>query len=188
MSGWGGEVPSTSSHYVRTKEWDARKPYRFRLLAEPVQGFVGWNKDKKPVRRLRQAEFKPGEVVVDDDNQISFFRAAPVWDYQLKRVRLWEIRQSGILGALRNYALNPDFGDPQGYDVSVTKDPGPPIRYSVIASPPKPLVPEAQAEWTQVLGAGFDLSQLFTGGDPFNGWMPEAGDDGVTVDGERIPF
>lgn len=170
--------PVSGGQYFRTKDMMSGKPYRVRILSEPIIGYLGW-KDGKPIRRpfvegkSGNDHFKPGEVLVDDKSKIRYFRAFFIWDYQDHAVKVWELTQGTIIAAIRQHVSDPDFGGPEGdataFDLKVSKTgSGMDTEYTVSPAPPSPIIPEIVDAWDAVNRKGCDLTALFNGGDPFD--------------------
>ena len=167
----GSEPMSTGSQFYFKPEEGAN---RVRILAPPIIGWIGWTAARKPLRRpVDPAEpliptIDPEEVVVDDKNTIRKFWALPVWDYATKRMKVWEIGQSTIQGPIKELAENPEWGDPRRYDLIVKRTTtGDRTSYTVMPTPKKRADEVIVAAWKEATAAGFDLSRLFAGGDPF---------------------
>lgn len=183
----GYEVPQSVSNYMKPKAGENK----VRILASPIMGYLGWieqlDEDGKEVRkpiRVRENEGFPPNLEVKDGK---YFWALPVWNYAENRVQILELTQKTIIQSITNYAKDPDFGHPSGYDVVITRR-GEKLNteYSVIAKPPKPLGADIEAEW-KAIRPTFDLTRLFDGGDPFDGDAPSksesarAGEDRETT-------
>ena len=174
------EVPKDEK-FLKFKEPETK----FRFLSSPVLGWVGWNSEKKPVRKRDRKEFRRGEVIEDAKNKIRHFWAAPVWNYKANRVQLLEITQSSIQGKIKNYAKDPDWGSPVAYDLKVIKKgDGMDTEYDVIALPKRDAGATIEDHWREAQKAGFNLAAIFgIQGDPFgdgHGAPPE--------DDSDIPF
>lgn len=61
-----------------------------------------------------------------------------VYDYKAKELKVFNVHQKNILNAIRGYAEKETFGDPTGYDLTITKTgSGKATKYpSVVADPP----------------------------------------------------
>lgn len=142
---------------------------RFRALDDAVAGWEWWTSDKEGNRKPNRVEHLkdvPHEVrnAENRDDRAKQFIAFPVWNYDAQDIQVLEVTQIGIQMYLENIELNPDFGDPKGYDITVTrKGEGFDTEYSVVASPPK----ENKAVFEAYEKTPIRLEALFEGGDPF---------------------
>jgi hypothetical protein len=201
-------MSSGSEFYFRPEEGENR----VRILAPPIIGWIGWTAQRKPLRRaVDPAEpllptIDPEEVVIDDKNQIRKFWAMPVWDYRTKRVRVWEIAQSTIQGPIKKLAEDVDWGDPRRYDLSITRETkGDRTTYTISPKPKRRAEEIIVTTWKEVVAAGFDVSRLFSGGDPFRpgqanrpqsarpsghaeDYLEGVEDENVPVEDEALPF
>jgi hypothetical protein len=163
-------MPSGGGLYFKPEEGENR----VRVLAPPIIGWIGWTAAGKPLRRAVNLKepliptIDESEVVVDDKNVIRKFWALPVWDYKSKQIKVWEIGQSTIQGPIKKLAEDPDWGDPRRYDLSITRETkGERTSYTVSPKPKKKADPAIVSAWQEVTAAGFDMSRLFNGEDPF---------------------
>ena len=146
-----------TSNYTRF----ANGKTRVRMLGTPVFGWETW-KDKKPVRFELDQKI-PVEKIGEDG--VKQFMAIKVYNYNLGCVQVMQITQKTILKAIKDYSKNSDYGNPTGYDIEVTKTgEGMGTKYTVIASPPKPLTAEVKKadDETEV-----EVQLLLIGSDPF---------------------
>lgn len=159
------EPPQTTGKYMKLAVGDNI----FRALDKPIFGFVAW-KDKK-VQRRRENTFKPADL--DAGTKAKHFWAFPVWNYAANCVQVLELTQSTVQEAIKNLSRNAKWGSPLAYDVVVTaKGEKMDREYQVVPEPKSDLPEAAYAAWSEAQLAGFDISRLFDGGDPFG----EAGD------------
>jgi hypothetical protein len=161
----GYKPPDKSGKYMKFQQGETR----FRVLSDaPLIGNVGW-KDKKPIRRPVGASWQIGEV--DERNgvpRISHFWAVAVWDYSTSRVRVLEFTQSTVQTPISELSKKPKWGHPSKYDIVVTRT-GTTMEdteYVVTPEPPEPPDPIIVEAWDK-LKDRFDLSRLFSNGDPF---------------------
>ena len=159
------EIPSPPSKYMRLSKGE--KEQVFRILGEQIQGTEGWKTQddgtRKPVRVPIDESLNVDDI--DDPDEIKYFWAMPVWNYQEKIIQILEITQPSILKAIRAYARDEDYGDPTGYDLKVTRaGESKETRYQTIAKPPKPLDKEILERYKDMK---INLDALYTGDDPF---------------------
>lgn len=154
----GYEVPKSEANYMKFEQGDNK----FRALSKPIVGWLDW-KDKKPYRfRMDNKPEKP----FDPKQDIKHFWAMVVFDYGAKKIAILEITQKGVQNTIQNLALNPDWGSPTNYDITVTKSgSGMETKYATTPAPPKP-VHEKIAEL--YANTPINLELLFEGKDPFD--------------------
>lgn len=155
---------------------------KFRILGIPVEGWEYWNTDGKPVRLAKAPSALPSDIRYRDGKpeKVKFFAAFPVWSYPDSAVQICQLTQKSILQGIDAYASHEDYGNPIGYDLTLTrKGKGLETEYSIIASPPKPFPHEADA--IDALAA-LNFPALFTGGNPFGG-----GGGALAVPGDTPP-
>ena len=127
------EAPkSASDNYMKLEEGENR----FRILSEPILGWIDW-KDKKPLRyRMDKKPEKP----VDPTKPIKHFWAMIVWNYNESKIQILELTQKTLQRGIESLVRNADWGSPYFYDISIkrsgTKQE---TDYGIIAIPPKPL-------------------------------------------------
>lgn len=161
---------TSSGKYVNPSKLEEGKEHRFRIFGTGITGFELWTTDKKPVRYTEkpdESEF-PANVKVDDNTGVAVpkrFLAGLVYDYAAEDFKILQLTQKGLMNALFKYIQDEDFGDPQTYDIKITrKGSGLNTEYSLVAAPPKPV--------TKAIAAAYDelycnIEALFDGEDPF---------------------
>lgn len=163
---------SSMQGYISPSKLEEKKPHRFRIFGSAITGFECWceeGKKSKPKRYPMKPEESdlPSTVKMDDSGrpQLKRFLATLVWDYQNEDFRILQITQKSIIGDLNKYVKDPDYGDPQGYDIKLTRTgSGIDTEYSVVASPPKDMPKAIQQAYEEFY---CDLNALFAGEDPF---------------------
>lgn len=155
----GYEAPKAGGNYLKFNQGDNV----FRILDNPILGWLDWTNDNKPVRYQYN---QPKPVALNPDKSVKHFWALPVWDYKDKAIKILEITQSGIQNAIMDLFKDEAWGSPLKYDLNIKKS-GEKLEteYSVIARPPQPLHPEIIKAYKE---SWIDLNELFKGGDPFN--------------------
>lgn len=183
----GYEAPKSGGNYLKFNQGDNV----FRILGNPILGWLDWTTDNKPVRTPYNQQ-KPSPIKAD--KPVRHFWALPVWDCKDKAVKILEITQSSIQNAIQDYFKDEAWGSPLKYDLNVKRTgEGKETEYAVIGRPPQPLSEEAKAEWAKT---PVDLMQLFSGGDPFDAKptpaqiMQQAKDEQTQIEEkiENIPF
>lgn len=166
----GYKIPSTANYM----KW-VKGENKFRILSNAIVGFEYWTKEKKPVRLHDLPEGIPADIGYSKDedgnlkpNPVRAFWAFLVWNYTDERVQILEITQSTIMTAIQAYVQNKKWGNPSGYDITVTKE-GEKMNevvYTVTVDPHSPLDPQVKEEWDRRKGA-IRIEALFDGADPF---------------------
>ena len=97
---------------------------RVRVLSNtPVMGWEYWTADNKP-KRLHELVGTPPDLRRDVDGKQEkpkFFWAVAVWNQEAECVQIWTITQSTIRKSIEAICADPDYGDPSGYDLKVTR-------------------------------------------------------------------
>jgi hypothetical protein len=138
----------------------------FRVLSSAVTGYEYWNKDTKPVRSKTPWKTTPKDIQTDNKSgkptPIKHFWVFMVWSYRAEKAQMLEVTQKGIMSSMKAYIANKQWGDPKGYDFTVTRTgSGIDTEYVTMANPHSP-APEATYD--------VDLEQIFVvDGDPFKG-------------------
>ena len=105
------------------------------LSATPIMGWEYWTNDNKP-KRLHELTGTPPDLRRDVDGKQEkpkFFWAVAVWNQDAECVQIWTITQSTIRKSIEAFCADPDYGDPSGYDLKVTrKGEGLDTEYTVI--------------------------------------------------------
>lgn len=129
------EAPKAVSYYTKFEDGEKVK---IRILPSGLEiqncltGFEYFEEQAdgkmKPIRSAKTMK-NPEE---------KHFWAFKVYNYNLGIVQICSIKQKSILKALNEYLKNEDYGDPLGYDISITRTgKGLDTEYAVIAHPPK---------------------------------------------------
>ena len=168
------ETPATQSNYMKFKQGENR----FRILGEPIFGWIGWKtngEERRPFRFHR--EEKP--VTTDFDKQrVNFFWAIIVWNYNEEAIQILDITQFSIQKAIEALARNAKWGPPYDYDITVTrKGESLQTEYAVM---PDPKTPVAKEIMEALIQKPINLNALYDGEDPF-----EVNENQVT---EEDPF
>ncbi len=158
----GYTVPTTSNYF---KFNDGANT--FRVLASAIVGFEYWNNENKPVRLQERPTVLPTDIKpnMNGVKEVRPFWAFPVWNYQQKRVQILEITQKSIMKDIKNYVDNKKWGNPQGYDITITRAKvSGKTEYRTIAEPHSDVPVEASVAFQDM---NINLNELFNGGDPF---------------------
>lgn len=165
--------------YLNVSKLPDGKPVRIRFFGSGATGWVAWTVNRKPLRWEVLPDVLPESVKPDDngDRTAKFFLAGICWDYEAEMFRAIEITQKGIIADINKYMADEDFGDPCGYDLTLTRTgSGLETRYEVIAKPPKPAAPSIRDGYTQL---GWNINNLFEGSHP---WSTDSDEDSESND------
>lgn len=134
----GYEAPKSISFY--TKFEDGEK-VRLRILPSGLEdrncitGFEYFEDmddgKKKPMRSSKSMKH------IEEKH----FWAFKVYNYNLGVVQLCSLKQKTLMKQMKEIFENEDYGDPLGYDISISRTgKGMDTEYSLVPSPPKPFV------------------------------------------------
>lgn len=164
----GYEIPKSPSKYTKFEEG---KDTEILPLASIIFGFEYWNKEGKPVRIHEMPEQYPADIRAEKDGsfKIKPFWAFPVWNFSEKMIQITQITQKTIMESIQALARNPKWGNPvKKYSITITREgEGLDTKYTVMPNPVEAISEDIMGKWFDVQGAGFDITRLFTGGDPF---------------------
>ena len=96
----------------------------FRVMSPAVTGYEYWNTDNKPIRSKTQWASTPADIKRKDDGKptpIKHFWLFAVYNYAAEKVQILELTQKGVMSSMKAYIGNKQWGDPKGYDFTVTK-------------------------------------------------------------------
>lgn len=163
------EVPKGESQYMKFEQGDNK----FRILEKPIFGWEAWtipdaeNPSGKPVRF--PMDQKPRDLRLYKNQRANHFWAMPVWNFRTSRVEVLQVTQKTIQQAVENLARSEDWGSPLHYSITVNKEgtTKEDTKYHVAPSPHKEVPEEVKNAWEKVKANGFDLTELYRGGDPF---------------------
>lgn len=152
------ELPKKDSQYLDLKEGN----YKIRILTAPTIGYEGW-KGKEPIRKRPTETFANTPV----DKPPVQFLAFLVWDYTDEKFKTLVLKQKTVIGAIYNFNADPDFGDPRGYDIKIsrlgkTKDD---TKYTVIPMGQTPLKEEIKDAFKKL---DYNLDRLFQNEPPIS--------------------
>lgn len=159
------QAPQGSANYAKLQDGENR----FRILAKPIIGWVGWSAGTPSRFTMKNRPDKN----FDDNKPAKHFWDMLVWNYQTKSVQILEITQTLIQQALQTLARSEDWGNPYEYDIIITKSgKDKNTKYNVQPAKPKPLTDEIKKA---ALDKPVYLEALYTGADPFvvNGQQTE---------------
>lgn len=159
----GYEAPkSQGQNYVKLEKGENK----IRILSKPIIGWLDW-RDKKPLRFPMSEKPHP----VDPKIPVKHFWAFVVWNYKTETISIMEITQSTIQHAIQALSKDEDWGNPFRYDIKIIKTgDGMETEYTVNPVPHKPVTAEVQNAF--MLKGEIKLTNLFSGGDPFENAKP----------------
>lgn len=155
------EPKEPASNYLVFKK---EGTYRIRIMSTPQIGYEYFNKENKPIRSREPFEEQPADI--KDKGKIKEFYAFEVWNCNDKLMQIMKIDQQTIKEPI--FALNkePEYGDPRGYDIKITRE-GlnfNDTKYTIIAMPPS-LPTEEMTEAHKKFNVNWD--EYFSSRDPF---------------------
>lgn len=164
--------------YVQVSKLTEGKLHRFRFMAPGITGYLGWLEDggrTKPVRWHVLPEKLPANIQKDEKTGKVMpprrFIAGLVWDYDREMLAIMELTQKGIIKEILSIMADDDFGDPQEFDIKISKEgTGLQTKYSVKGGPLRD-APAAALAALEDPEFFCNIDNLFSGIDPFD---PEA--------------
>lgn len=154
------KIPTTSN-YMKLTEGE----HTFRVLSSAIVGYEYFNSDNKPVRSKEPFEEAPSDM--KSGGRINPFWAFLIWNYDAKRIQIMEITQKTIMMPLQALIKNPKWGNPRGYDITITRK-GSGMQDTEYAVVPNPHTALDASIAEQFKKSTIDLELLCVGGDPFN--------------------
>ena len=158
---------------------DKNGTYRFRMMAVQgddnlfIEGWEAWeevvNADGEVKRIPHRRKYIRGEkapkelVEIDQSGKPKYFWMFVVIHEGVPKIL--EIRQKTIRGAILEYCRDEDYGDPRGFDITITRS-GHKMdtKYIVTPKPPSPVTKEMI---DAVAEANINLNAIWDGGQPF---------------------
>ncbi len=159
----GYEVPASPSNYMKLVDGENT----FRVLTSAIVGYQYWNLEGKPVRVKEKPESMPTDIRVEKDGskKIKPFWAFVVWNYSAKQVQILELVQKSIMEPIKAIVDNVKWGNPKGYDITITKTgEGLDTEYSTMPNPHSEIGDDIA---TSFIGKKINLNALYEGKDPF---------------------
>ena len=156
-------LPKGDSNYYKLEDGDNV----FRVLSPATVGWKYWTDEKgevleRPVKGCKSICVKTPQ---EAKQPARHFWAFVVYSYKSNAIHLYEITQMGIMEAIQQFILNPNWGDPQGYDLIVNKTgTGLDTKYQISVNPKVEL---DQGILKLYQDMQIDLQALFRGEDPF---------------------
>jgi len=137
---------------------DGTKPFRFDTEPTPEQVALEMG-DYEP----REGRGGPGTI------DIKFAIAVPVYNFDTGNVQVLSLTQKSIIKELDQISQEEDYSDLVSWDFNLSKKgSGLLTEYKLRPAPRKKGAQEhIDAAWIEAKSAGFDISRLLTGGNPF---------------------
>lgn len=157
------KIPETSN-YMKFLEGDNK----FRVLSSAITGWEYWTNQNKPVRNKENWDSVPDDIKFEKDGsvKINHFWAFIVWNYRANKVQILQITQKGIMKFIQGLVKNPKWGNPKGYDITISKTgSGFDTEYTFIADPHSSVDESIENKYQKM---NIDLEALYKGDDPFN--------------------
>ena len=117
-----------------------------------------------------------------DKQEIKHFWGFVVWNYKAEQIQILELTQISIMNPIKDLTKNEDWGDPTGYDITITKEgENMETKYRVTPSPHSKIseiITDVYKDTT------IKLEALFTGADPFE--IEKSKEKAVEVEEEKM--
>ncbi len=151
---------------------------KIRILEKPITGYVYWEDAEGnlvPKNEMAGKGGKPVRVKTWDEltnlqrGAMKGFAAMVVWNYNVGKIQILEVKQVGIINSLEALSLSKSWGDVTTFDIIITKtrtgtNPTD-VEYSVMPEPKEKLSDEVKKAYKD---ADVNLDALFKGADPFS--------------------
>lgn len=140
-------------------------------------GWEWWDDNGKPHRveggKDKRPQNVPARINKFGNEDISFFWALKVYNYETQQIELCQIRQSSIRQSVQSLVSDPEWGDPsdaqEGYGLKIVREDGDRVTYTVMPSKSRP-IPDEILQLMEV--EPIDISAWFNGGNPFEASRP----------------
>ena len=156
----GYEAPAkTGGNYFKFQD-GANK---FRVLSSAITGWSYWTEEGKPVRTRKYPDPMPTNLRTGD--KVKHFWAFAVWSYRDNAIQVMEVTQASIREAMQALVASEEWGDPKGYDITITRT-GKELNTNFTVQPsPHKAMPQQAAD--DLMVTTINLDALYEGGDPF---------------------
>ena len=161
------------SRFVKLSKIKSEK--RLRFVGQGITGVQAWTEPEEgqeygtPINWEIAPKELPENLQVDKKGEpkLTPFLAGVVWDYDLEEFWCIQITQKTINEVIFNNLRDPDYGDPQNYDIKIrVKEEDGFTKYSTSPTPPMPLSKKVQAAWEEE-GHKINIFALYDNKDPF---------------------
>jgi hypothetical protein len=158
---------------------------RFALLTdEPLEFHECWGTAPDGSSKPFRFEFDPTyeDVIAELGNytpregrggpgtaDVKFAIAVPIWNYEAGSVQVMQITQKSLLRELDAISQQEDYANLLEWDMTISKKgSGLNTEYRLRPAPRKKGTQDTiSSAWKEALDAGFDISRLLTGGNPY---------------------
>ena len=176
---------SSGGGYLSVSKLPDGGSVRFALLvAQPLEGYEAWGANAEGQSKPFRFDFEPTpEDVIEELGEyepregrggpgtvdVKFFIAAPVYNFDSGSVQVMSLTQKSIIKELDQISQMDDYDDLLAWDFNLSKKgSGLLTEYTLRPVPRKKGSQEhIDAAWIEARAAGFDISRLLTGGNPF---------------------
>lgn len=136
---------------------------KLRILSEAITGAEAWIETPDGRRPVRAKDVLDEKMAGLTTRQ---FIACVIWNYETENFEIWSVTQFTIMDSLVEYEANPDWGEPFGYDITITRrGEDKKTKYALVASPKKEMDKAIQDEWNKIKGK-VDMDKFYSGGHP----------------------
>jgi len=152
-----------SSNYMKFQEGENN----FRILSSAIIGWEYWNNQNKPIRSEDRPEEMPEDIKQEKDGsyRINHFWIFAVYNYEAKKIQILELTQKGIMKTIQGLVKNQKWGNPSGYDITVTRSgSGFDTEYSCVPNPHSEIDTAIIMQYEKM---NINLDALYDGEDPF---------------------
>ena len=184
-----------TSNYMKLEKGDNV----FRVLSDAITGMEYWKEadgKRKPVRLHSEEEIKIGDLETDEKGNLvmpKHFWAFIVFNRAAEKIQILEITQKTIRRQVNALYNNEKWGDPKGYDITITREgDGFETEYTVMPNPKEEL-DEGIVKLHKDMRINLDA--LYEGEDPFSASEGQKDEEpksknkaGNKVDPEDVPF
>lgn len=175
---------SAQGNYLNPSKIQDGQSIRFALLSDqPLEFYECWGQapdgsnkpftfDYEPTNEditTEMGDYVPREKIGGGSLDVKFAIAVPVYNFETASVQVLSITQKGIIRELDAISQNEDYADLTAWDFTLSKKgSGINTEYKLLPGPRKKGTQgELDEAWNDAKTAGFDLSRLLTGGNPF---------------------
>ncbi len=159
---------------------------RFRIAGRPLRELKVWPAEQggKPLETIVTQEFTPGQwfnIMSNPDWSVSEVYHFVVIDKADNNAKIFTAT-GGVYGKIRDYAQNPEWGNPMGYDITVKRTEVPGKYYEVEPSPNKSDLMQSELAKAKML----DLNKMLPVARPASDPQPD--DFAENISRERLPW
>ena len=176
---------SGGGNYLSPSKLQSGGSMRFALASdEPLEMYEVWGENaegaKRPFRFLEEPTSDDIAAEMGDDFQrrenrdgtapepAKFVIAVPVYSYESGSIGILSLSQKGLIRELDAVSQEPDYADLLAWDFSISREgTGLSTEYTLRPLPQKGDKKEIAKALKDAVAAGFDISRLVTGDNPF---------------------